>query len=137
LHMRPFFLCNVQRKGELTVKACLRLLRVAGPDLPGLFLLGMADAVAGQGMDRPAEIEKEMADLLVYLDQVRKKHVEPVKSGPPLLTGKDLLDELYLEPGPIFREILEAVAEAHMEHAISSREEALALARKYIEESGR
>ncbi|MDW7773197.1 MAG: HD domain-containing protein [Desulfobulbaceae bacterium] len=132
LHMRPFFLCNVRRKEELTVKACLRLLRAAESDLPGLFLLGMADAAAGQGEDRPEEMEREMAELFAHLEQIRKKHMEPVRSGPPLLTGKDLLDELQLEPGPIFRKILEAVEEAHMENAISSREEALALAGRVL-----
>lgn len=136
LHMRPFFLCNVRRKGELSVKACLRLLRTAGPDLPGLFLLGMADALAGRGTDRPEDIEREMEELFVHMERVRKKHMEPVRSGPPLLTGRDLLDELRLEPGPVYREILEAVEEAHMENTVSTREEALALARNYIEQTG-
>ncbi len=127
-HMRPFHLCNVGRRGQLSLKACLRLIRSVGPSLPGLFLLSMADTLAGQGPGRPERIEREVADLFVRLEEVRGEYVEPVRSLPPLLTGRDLIDELHLVPGPLFREILEAVAEAHMEKKISSRREALALA---------
>lgn len=134
LHMRPFFLSNVQRKGELSLKACLRLLRTVGPALPGLFLVSMADAIAGQGINRPAEIEQEVAALFHHLEQVRKEYMEPVRSRPPLLTGNDLIVELKLEPGPIFREILDLIEEEHMENNISSREEALNLARNHIKE---
>lgn len=52
----------------------------------------------------------------------------PVRTAPALITGKDLIDELGLTPGPLFRVLLERVEEAHMEHRISTREEALALA---------
>jgi len=131
-HMWPFHLINVQRKGELSLKACLRIIRTVGPALPGLFLLSMADALAGQGINRPEEIEKEVAGLFDRLEQVRKENVEPVRSQPPLLTGKDLIDKLQLEPGPIFKEILSLVEEEHMENSISSREEALDLVRKYL-----
>jgi poly(A) polymerase len=132
LHMRPFFLCNVRRKGELTVRACLRLLRSAGEAFPGLFLLAMADASAGKGAERPGEMEEEIASLFAHMEEVRRKHLEPVRSGPPLLTGRDLREELQLEPGPLFREILTAVEEAHMEKLVGSRKEALDLAAEYI-----
>lgn len=132
LHMRPFFLSNEQRKGELSVKACLRLLRTVGPALPGLFLVSMADAIAGQGENRPAEIEQEVAALFHHLEHIRKEYMEPVISRPPLLSGKDLIDELKLEPGPIFSEILGLIEEEHMANNISSREEALDLARNHI-----
>ncbi len=128
LHMRPFFLANVQRQGTLSLKACLRLVRSAGPRLPGLFLLAMADALAGKGDGSPQEIEREVATLFARLEQVRLEHVVPVQACPPLLTGRDLIDELHLEPGPLFRKILERVEQAQMEKTIRSRREALALA---------
>ncbi|MDH3329718.1 MAG: HD domain-containing protein, partial [Desulfobulbaceae bacterium] len=122
-HMRPFFLSNEQRKGELSVKACLRLLRTVGTALPGLFLVSMADAIAGQGINRPAEIEQDVAALFRHLEHIREEYMEPVRSRPPLLTGKDLIDELKLEPGPIFREILDLIEEEHMANNICSRKE--------------
>ncbi len=127
-HMRPFFLANVQRRGELSLKACLRLINKMGDDLPGLFLLAMADALAGRGEGRPEEMEDEVAALFARLDEVRRQNVLPVRSAPPLLTGHDLIRELGLEPGPIFREILARIEEAQMEKRIRDRRQALALA---------
>jgi poly(A) polymerase len=127
-HMRPFFLANNQRQGNLTLKACLRLVRTMGNELPGLFLLAMADALAGKGEGSPEAMEQEVADLFLQLLQVEEKHVAPVRSAPPLITGRDLIRELGLQPGPLFRTILERVEEAQMEHAVSTRAQALALA---------
>ncbi len=127
-HMRPFFLANNQRQGTLTLKACLRLVRKIGEHLPGLFLVAMSDALAGKGEASPDDIEQEVAGLFDRLLQVEEKHVTPVRTAPPLITGRDLIEKLSLTPGPLFREILEQVEEAHMEHRISTRAEALALA---------
>uniref|UniRef100_UPI0040561B5E HD domain-containing protein n=1 Tax=Candidatus Electronema sp. TaxID=2698783 RepID=UPI0040561B5E len=127
-HMRPFFLANNQRKGKLTLRACLRLIRDAGGQLPGLFLLAMADALAGKGEDSPEAIEEEVSGLFAQLLRIEQEHVAPVQAAPPLITGNDLITELHLVPGPLFRIILDKIEEAQMEHTISSRAEALALA---------
>lgn len=127
-HMRPFFLANNQRQGTLTLKACLRLVKSIDEHLPGLFLLAMADALAGKGDGSPEAMEQEVADLFDRLYKVEQENVVPVRSAAPLITGSDLIQELHLKPGPVFRRILAKVEEAQMEHAISTREEALALA---------
>ena len=134
-HMRPFFLANNQRQGELTVKACLRLIRHVATHLPGLFLLAMADALAGKGENSPEEIEKEVAGLFTRLREFEKSHVNPVRTSPPLLTGKDLIRELQLAPGPLFGEILARVEEARMEQRLSTREEALTLAAECVRQN--
>jgi poly(A) polymerase len=48
-----------------------------------------------------------------------------------LLTGDDLL-AIGLKPGPAFKEILNAVEEAQLNDSISTREEALILAKSLI-----
>ncbi|HEU5118423.1 MAG TPA: hypothetical protein VFT74_17555, partial [Isosphaeraceae bacterium] len=54
---------------------------------------------------------------------------------PPLVTGHDLQKRLGLDPGPHFKQILEAVREAQLERVISSKAEALEwLTRRYSEE---
>jgi poly(A) polymerase len=133
-HMRPFFLANNQRQGNLTFKACLRLVRKIGEHLPGLFLLAMSDALAGKGEASPEAIEQEVAGLFAHLLEVEERHVIPVRTAPPLITGNDLIEQLGLTPGPLFREILDQVEEAHMEHRISTSEEALALAASVAEQ---
>jgi poly(A) polymerase len=48
---------------------------------------------------------------------------------PPLITGDDL-KQLGLPPGPVYRELLEAVRDAQLEKRISSRDEAMALVKQ-------
>ena len=52
----------------------------------------------------------------------------------PLITGDDLIG-LGLEPGPIFRDLLDAIYDAQLEGGLESRDAALALA-KAINDSG-
>ena len=134
-HMRPFFLANNQRQDNLTLKACLRLVKSIGEHLSGLFLLAMADALAGKGAGSPEAMEQEVAGLFYRLQQVEQENVAPVRTAPPLITGKDLIQELHLTPGPLFRRILEQVEEAHMEHIVTTREQALALAAQYVQKN--
>ena len=133
-HMRPFHLANVARGGNLTLRASIRMIRKAGTELPGLFLLSMADALAGQGAERIAGMEGELVDLFGHLEKIRCEHVEPVRSGPPLLTGNDLIALLHLKPGPIFKEILSAIEEARMEGMVTDLAGALQLAKTFIAE---
>lgn len=126
-HMRPFHLVNVARSTPLSVKASIRLIKSIEPDLPGLFLLSMADSLAGRGEDRPQDMEEELQDLFYHLLKVQQNNMTPVRTAPPLLTGKDLIEHFQLEPGPIFKEILAAVEEARMEQTLRTREEALRL----------
>jgi len=133
-HMRPFHLANVARGGNLTLRASIRMIRKAGDELPGLFLLSMADALAGQGVERIAGMEGELVDLYGHLEKVRCEHVEPVRSGSPLLTGNDLIAILHLKPGPIFKKILGAIEEARMEGTVTDLAGALWLAKTFIAE---
>lgn len=127
-HMRPFHLANVARTGRLTLRAAIRMLRAAGDDLEGLFLLAMADSLAGRGVARVENMEGELAGLYRHLAQVRAERVVPVRSAPPLLTGRDLIDHLHLPPGPLFKRILAAVEEARMTGEVHDAEGALRLA---------
>ena len=136
LHMRPFLLMPAFREGELTTRALGRLVRAARPDLPGLFLLAMGDSLAGQGPQKPGDVEKVLADLADTAYHFLKERLEPQELEPRLLTGHDLIKVLGLEPGPRFREILTAVEEAQWEGAIQSRGEALELARSLAGEEG-
>lgn len=133
-HMRPFHLANVARGGNLTLRASIRMIRKAGVELPGLFLLSMADALAGQGVERIAGMEGELVALYGHLEKIRCEHVEPVRSGPPLLTGRELIAILHLKPGPIFKEILGAIEEARMEGTVADIAGALRLAKTFIVE---
>ena len=136
MHMHPFHLCNVRRQAPLSRKACLNLVRRAGDDLPGLFLLAMADSLAGQGADRPPELEAELAQLLSQVRAVNELALQPVLNGPRLLTGRDLVAEFSLSPGPIFAQILTHLELARIEGQVEDRSQALDWVRSYLQKEG-
>lgn len=123
-HMRPFHLCNILRQGPVSAKACLRLAKSVGEELPGLFLLAMADSIAGQGEAKPQEMEKEIALLFGQVHHLMETAITPMLAGPPLLNGHDLV-AAGLQPGPLFREILDALQQAQVAGEVTDRAAAL------------
>ncbi|MEO6060922.1 MAG: hypothetical protein ABIQ99_03180 [Thermoflexales bacterium] len=99
----------------LEARAEYRWMRAAREAAPEAALLGMAL--------NPALIELGWSLLDHY-----EARFAPEVAPAPLLGGQDILD-LGVVPGPAVGAALEAVREAQMIGAISSREEALALAR--------
>lgn len=122
-HMRPFHLCNILRKGPVSAKACLRLAKNIGDDLPGLFLLAMADSLAGQGEAKPQEMEAELTTLFGQVHRQMEDHVAPVLAGPPLLSGHDLI-KAGLAPGPSFKKILDKLQQAQVAGEVVDRHDA-------------
>jgi poly(A) polymerase len=134
-HMRPFHLTNASRKTGITARACLRLVRAVGDDLPGIFLLAMADSLAGQGPGKPAGTERSLAQLYLEVAAVYRNSIKPVFEEPPLLNGHDLQELFGLEPGPVFRKILTGLQEAQVEKKACTREEALSWVASYLEKN--
>lgn len=132
LHMWPFHLQNVRRRSGLSPRACLRLAKAAGSELPGLFLLAMADSLAGKGDGRPAAMEENLAGLYDEVEQVYQVSIRPVLSAPRLLSGHDLIGLFGLRPGPRIGIILSELEKVQVEGRVGSREEALAWAGKYL-----
>lgn len=132
LHMWPFHLSNARLKTGISRKACLKLVKAVEHDLPGMFLLNMADCLAGQGPGKPEGVETHLAELYAEVRQVYEEHIRPVLSRPPLLTGHDLIREFNLAPGPVFREILEELERAQVEDGLAGREQAVAFVADYL-----
>ncbi len=132
MHMHPFHLCNVRRKQGISKKSCLKLARRAGEDLIGLFLLSMADSLAGKGVTKPDAMEDELSDLLCEVLETYTNDIKPALSGPRLVTGKDLIEIFSLQPGPDFAKILNELQEAQVEGIVQNREEALVWVKKRI-----
>ncbi|HIJ90520.1 MAG: HD domain-containing protein [Desulfobulbaceae bacterium] len=133
LHMWPFHLSNARLRTGITRKACLRLVKAVGDELAGLFLLAMADSLAGQGVGKPEGMEANLAALLFEVHGVYEEYIQPVFAGPPLVTGHDLIGIFALEPGPVFKEILEGVVTAQVEGVVANREQALAWVKIFLE----
>lgn len=131
LHMYPFHLSNAMQNTGITPRACLKLVKAAGDDLPGLFILAMADSLASQGVLRPPDMEDNLMYLYDQVDAVYRRYIQPVLTGPPLLTGDDLKC-MGLDPGPIFREILNGLEQAQVAGEIAGREAAIIWVRDFM-----
>ena len=125
LHMWPFHLSNARLKTGITAKACLRLVKAVGEELPGLFVLAMADSLAGLGPEKPRLVEEALADLYGQVDKVYQEHIKPVFKGPRLVNGHDLKKIFGLTPGPIFRKILDELETNQVAGEIQSRDDAI------------
>jgi poly(A) polymerase len=133
-HMRPLFLAN---SGEMpSQRSVYRFFRDTGPAGVDICLLSLADTLATYGptltQDRWADQLNVVRELLESWWERRKTRIDP----PPLLRGSDLIDELNLEPGPVFSLILEFLHEAQVTDQIATRAEALALAREWLADQG-
>jgi len=124
LHMWPFHLNNANRKTRITPRACLRLVKAVGNELPGLFLLAMADSLAGEGPGKPAGMEEELAALYDRVDRAWQQSIKPVLEQPRLLTGNDLISRFGLASGPLLGRILAGLEAARVAGEVGDRQEA-------------
>lgn len=130
-HMWPFHLSNSRLKTGISPRACLRLIRAVGDDLPALFLLAMADSLAGRGSGKPPAMEQNLADLYTEIMTVARERITPVLQQPPLLNGHDLQKICGLTPGPLFKRILAELEQVRVEGIVTNREQALAWVRQF------
>lgn len=137
MHMHPFHLCNVQREDGISKRAALNLCRRAENDLTGLFLLAMSDSLASLGEKKPERMEDELVTLFHTVRKMYDENIAPVLHGPRLLTGKDLIEECNLVPGPLFSEILDELETARVEGTVVDRKTALDWVNEFLQEKNR
>jgi poly(A) polymerase len=112
------FLCDVWQMRTSKLKTIL-----AEPGIRELLALHRADALAwGRSVDH-----------VEYCEQLLGEWTEADLNPPPLLTGHDLA-RMGLEPGPIFKNLLDAVREAQLEGTITTPREAQILVERMLEE---
>lgn len=138
-HMRILFHTNrlLREEKSPSPRAVYRFFRDAGPAGVDLVLLALADLRATYEHTLPQETWSACLDvcraLLEAWFEQRAEQVAP----PPLLDGRDLMRALSIQPGPLVGRLLEALREAQAVGDVSSREQALALARTRLEEENR
>jgi poly(A) polymerase len=136
-HMRPFHLLGVESRGLLSTRAVRRLLQACGDDLAGLFLLGLADTMAGRGPERPADAEARLLALYARVAGLRDRQLAQALAAPPLLDGRQLMSGLGLEPGPQVGRLLRLLREAQLDGRVSTAAQALEMARCLLSDGRR
>lgn len=120
LHLR----ISIPASGSVSPRALRRVVRDAGSLTPLLALHSLADKAASQGvahartMTRLRRAGRELLEAW-RLDAERRA------SGPPLVTGRDVMQVLGIPPGPEVGRRLEEIAELRGSGALTTRDEAL------------
>lgn len=129
-HMRPHWLADGP---QLSARAAYRFWRDTGAAGVDLCLLGMADylATVGPTLDHDAwlayvETQQQLLNCY-FLDY--ENSVAPA----PLLTGRSLMHEFGLEPGPEIGAILEELREAQAAGEVQTQAEALEWVRRFLD----
>ncbi len=128
-HLRLFHLAT---QPSPTRRARLRYLRDLRTEAPEAVLLAVADERA-TGPEPPslAAVERTAREVLaLYWELADAREI------PPLVRGRDLVEELGLAPGPRVGAILRALAEAEARGEVGTRADALALARRWLASGG-
>jgi poly(A) polymerase len=114
------FLCEAPQMRTSKLKMIL-----AHPGIHELLALHRADALAwGRSTEH-----------VDYCERLLKEWSEMDLNPPPLLTGHDL-SRMGLTPGPIFKELLDAVREAQLDGTITCTREAIELVKQLLEKKG-
>jgi len=136
-HMRILFHTNrLAREGKPPSRhAIYRFFRDTGPAGVELCLLALADLRATYEQTLPQENWAACLEVVrTMLEAWFEKRADQV-SPPPLVDGDDLMRELNLPPGKQIGELLNAIREAQAVGEVSTREQALELARQKLKEN--
>ncbi len=137
LHMRPFHLLGARQRDSLSPRGLRRLIAAAGDDLTGLFLLGLADTMAGRGHKRPPQAEENLLALWRETSALRQREMAALLEAPPLLDGRRLMSALDMPPGPEVGRLLRLLRLAQLDGRVTTPEQALDLARRLLARRGR
>ena len=133
-HPRPLELLSMAEQGELRSRTMARYFRATGHHSVGLLLLALAH---GKAMLGPAQAQDWQTTVTEFVRRLLDFYFDeyiPKEKLPRLLTGRDLLDEFSLSPGPELGEMLDALQDAQMSGQIQTRDEAQAFVRKRLRE---
>jgi putative nucleotidyltransferase with HDIG domain len=124
-HMRPG---QLRTNEVITLRAVVRFFRDLGDAGPDVLLHELADHLATRGATTTTA---GWGAHLAFVEAMLAQHYEPPpERTAPLLDGHGLMAELGLAPGPLVGALLREIAEAQAAGEITTREEALALARR-------
>jgi hypothetical protein len=135
-HMRfHFHTSRMEGEGQLPSRRSIyRFFRESGPAGVELVLLGLADLRGTHGPNLKQETWTAALDVArILLENYFEKPHETI-APPRLLDGHDLMNALGLKPGPLVGDALEAIREAQATGKISTRDEALAFGKSWLDE---
>ena len=124
-HLRPG---QLSQAGELpTRRAVYRYYRDLAEAALDTLYLNLADYLAARGPDLEMEDWRSRCQAIAMVLEAPEETAARLPLR--LLEGHDLMETFHLQPGPLIGRVLEVVREAQAVGEVTTREEALALAR--------
>jgi len=127
-HLRPAQMTQEDLPTRRAVYRYFRDTEGAGVDV---FFLALADYLATHGPRSDMDELRRQTRLMGYVFEERRRQMAVVAPA-KLIDGHDMMRFFRLEPGPRVGELLGMVREAQAAGEVSTREEALDLARRHI-----
>ncbi|MDW8294212.1 MAG: HD domain-containing protein [Aquificaceae bacterium] len=128
-HLRPFYLRESFRRGQLTDRGRANFWRECGDIAPHLFLHAIADAIgSGDEEEEKEKLLETIRDLLNF----KRERLSRI-SLKPLLNGEEIMELLGIKPGPEVGRVKKSLEEAQLEGRVSTKEEAI----RFVEENFR
>jgi tRNA nucleotidyltransferase/poly(A) polymerase len=130
-HRWPFLLFEAHRRKRLSDRAVSRFFMTAANKTPDLFIHAAADAAVGT-----CEIGGQKKSFAGFTKGLLRRYFTeflPRKNSPPLLTGRDLIDLLGLQPAPFFKSLLTRVEADRLAGRLQTKEEAIRRVKKMLQ----
>lgn len=129
-HLRPLFLYSENKRRKISKKARVKFFAACKNNTPDIILHAIADDMGKSGNNN--EPSSDFPGFARELIQNYYNNFVPVSTSSPLLTGDDLIRELSLQPSPLFKTIIDRIKTARLEGEITTKPEALDMARAII-----
>ena len=129
-HMRPHWLSDAPK---LTRRAVYRFWRATGQAGVDVCLLAMADYLATYGVELDTQDWTHYLETIQTLLEAYLLRKEETVAPPLLLDGRALIEHFGLSPGPQIGKLLAGLQEAQVTGEVSTKEEALAWAQRFLE----
>ena len=129
-HRWPLLLFEAHGRKRLSDRAVSRFFMTAADKTPDLFIHAAADAAGGTC--EIGDQEKTFAGFAQGLLQRYFAEFLPRKNSPPLLTGRDLIDFLGLQPAPFFKSLLTRIEADRLAGRLQTKEEAIRRVKKML-----
>jgi tRNA nucleotidyltransferase/poly(A) polymerase len=130
-HRWPLLLFEAQRRKRLSGRTVNRFFMTAADKTPDLFIHAAADAAGGT-----CEIRGQKKLFAGFTKGLLRRYFTeflPRKNAPPLLTGRDLIDLLGLQPAPFFTSLLTRVEADRLAGRLQTKEEAIRQVNKMLQ----
>ncbi len=122
-HLGPLHLFLLHAQGRLGRRAVSRFFMRCGDQTAHVLVHGLADYL-GKGRS-DADETRRFTSFIRWMGGPLYADFKATSALPPLITGRDLIQELNLPPSPVFKRVLQGVETARLAGAVRTREEAL------------